>query len=272
MERRARPPRRQPPSAGDNGAAKPAVAVSAPTRKAGLWEQTMHMGQMTQTTKMCLDELTEQKMKWWATEGRAEKGENPCSEQAVTPKLGGGWTFHSVCKMGESGTITSNGEATGDFGSHYTVKITSVTAGSSMPQANGTHEMTMEGTWKGACPAGMKGGDIQLANGMTFNPADSAHMGGMTGHEAGRPNRLPHRHRQAPRPGPRNGQGRPPGAGSGRTQRVRFLPLIPANAGTQMGWLESRLYGLGVLPTVASQLGDLGPGIRRDERHLRAGA
>ncbi|MGZ6013623.1 MAG: DUF3617 family protein [Caulobacteraceae bacterium] len=159
-------------------AAKPAVAVSAPTRKPGLWEQTMHMGQMTQTTKMCLDETTEQKMKWWATENRGEKGENPCTEQAVTQKLGGGWTFHSVCKMGDSGTITSNGEASGDFGSHYTVKITSVTTGSAMPQANGTHEMTMEGTWKGACPAGMKGGDIQLANGMTFNASDGPAMAG----------------------------------------------------------------------------------------------
>jgi len=166
-------------------ASKPAAALAVPTRKAGLWEQTMHMGQMAQTTKMCLDDATEQKMKWWATEQRGEKGENPCSEQAVTPKLGGGWTFHSVCSMGSAGKIVSDGEATGDFGSHYTVKITSVTTGSSYPQANGTHEMTMEGSWKGACPAGMKGGDIQLANGMTFNPADSAHMGGLTGHGPG---------------------------------------------------------------------------------------
>jgi len=172
-------------AAGAPEAAKPAAAVTAPTRKAGLWEQTMHMREMTQTTKMCLDDATEQKMKWWATEQRGAKGDNPCTEQAVTPKLGGGWTFHSVCKMGESGTIVSDGEATGDFGSHYTVKVTSVTTGSSMPQANGTHEMTMEGTWKGPCPAGMKGGDIQLANGMTFNPTDTAHMGGLTGHGPG---------------------------------------------------------------------------------------
>jgi hypothetical protein len=165
-------------------ASKPAAAMSAPTRKAGLWEQSMNLGKMTQTMKMCIDEATEQKMKWYATESRAG-ADNPCTEQSVKPKLGGGWTFHSVCKMGESGTIVSDGDATGDFGSHYTVKVTSVTTGSSMPQANGTHEMTMEGTWKGACPAGMKGGDIQLANGMTFNPTDTAHMGGMTGHGPG---------------------------------------------------------------------------------------
>jgi len=173
------------PATGDNGSSKPAAALTTPTRRAGLWEQTMHMREMTQTTKMCLDDATEQKMKWWATEQRADKSENPCTEQSVTPKLGGGWSFHSVCKMGESGTITSNGEATGDFGSHYTLKITSVTTGSSYAQANGTHEMTMEGTWKGACPAGMKGGDIQLANGMTFNATDGAHMGGLKGHGPG---------------------------------------------------------------------------------------
>jgi hypothetical protein len=42
------------------------------------------------------------------------------------------------------------------------VKATTVTSGSSMPQANGTHAMELTATWEGPCPAGMKPGDMTL--------------------------------------------------------------------------------------------------------------
>lgn len=153
-------------------ASAPAAPMSVPTRKSGLWEQTMNLTKMTQTIRMCVDEASEAKMKWWATENR--RGGVDCSEQAVTPKLGGGWSFHSVCKMGDSGTVTSDGEATGDFGSHYKVDVTSTTSGSAMAQANGVHKIEIEATWKGPCPADMKGGDIEMPGGMKINMVDAA--------------------------------------------------------------------------------------------------
>ena len=158
------------PAAGE--AAKPASADlggSPPSRKAGLWEQTMAFNGMKQTLKMCIDEATEQKAHWWATERRGRSGEVNCPEQSFHRNLTGGWTIHSVCHEGNGMTVTSDGTASGDFGQSYHVEMTSVTTGSSIPEANGTHKMVMDGAWKGPCPAGMKGGDMELPGGMKMN-------------------------------------------------------------------------------------------------------
>ncbi|HLZ75841.1 DUF3617 domain-containing protein [Phenylobacterium sp.] len=155
--------------------------MGLPSRKAGLWEQTLISDRsdkaggdkgIRQTISMCLDAAFDQKMKLWGSQaGRSAEGKPNCSEERITQHLGGGWDFHAVCAMGESGTVTSDGQATGDFGSHYTVNVTSTTAGSPMAQANGVHKMSIEGTWKGPCPADMKPGDMRMGNGMTINMA-----------------------------------------------------------------------------------------------------
>jgi hypothetical protein len=132
-----------------------------------------------QSIRMCLDAATEQKMKWWGS--NAGPGKRDCQQQSFHPHLGGGWDFHSVCNMGESGTVTSDGAMRGDFGSHYTVELTSNTTGSPMPQANGSHKMTIEATWTGPCPADMKPGDMELPGGMRINTT----TGGPAGLHAG---------------------------------------------------------------------------------------
>ena len=175
-------------TAADATATAPASSAPTPSgppsRKAGLWEQTMSSDRMNQTIKMCLDDATDSKMKWW---GSQERGKTNCDEEKITPHLGGGWDFHSVCKMGESGTITSDGQATGDFNSHYTVTVNSTTAGSPMPQANGPHKMTIDAVWKGACPAGWRAGDMELpgAGGMRINMVDAIEGKGPMGAAAG---------------------------------------------------------------------------------------
>ena len=155
---------------------KPVASAGAPMtpppRKPGLWEQKMATSAgVSQAMKMCLDESVEQKMKWWGSQARG--GKSDCEEQTITPHAGGGWDFHAVCKMGESGTVTSDGQATGDFNSHYKVEINSVTTGSPMAQANGAHKSTLEATWMGPCPDGMRAGDMQMSNGMTINVVDA---------------------------------------------------------------------------------------------------
>jgi hypothetical protein len=147
-------------------AATPAAPATPPSRKAGLWEQKISTDKISQTMKMCLDAAADQKMKWW---GSQAPGKSNCEQQSITPHLGGGWDFHAVCAMGESGTVTSDGSATGDFSSHYKVEVTSVTSGSPMAQANGTHKATIEATWTGPCPADMKPGDMELPGGMKIN-------------------------------------------------------------------------------------------------------
>ncbi|WP_310538771.1 DUF3617 family protein [Phenylobacterium sp.] len=141
-----------------------ASAVSPPKRKPGLWAQTISTNGMTQTMKLCLDEATEAKMTVWGQQA----GKDICAKNTVTPAPGG-WTFVSECDMGQAGKVATTGKATGDFNSKYVIKATSVTTGSTMAQANGTHEMEMTGTWEGACPANMKPGDMTLPNGMTMN-------------------------------------------------------------------------------------------------------
>jgi hypothetical protein len=156
--------------------AAPSGPMALPPRKAGLWEQTVTSEKMHQTISMCIDAALDQKMKIWGS----QNGKSQCGEEKITPHLGGGYDFHAVCAMGESGTVTSDGQATGDFGSHYTVDVTSTTAGSPMPQANGVHKISIAATWKGPCPADMKPGDMMLPGGMKLNMAD-AMSGGPAG-------------------------------------------------------------------------------------------
>ena len=147
----------------ETGEAKPAAAAipsmtTPPSRKPGLWSQTIASADANQTMKVCLDADTDAKMSVW---GQA-MGKDMCSKNSFS-RTPGGWSFESVCAMGEAGTITSKGTVTGDFNSAYKVKISSTTTGSSMPQANGAHEMSLNAKWEGACPAGMKGGDVRIS-------------------------------------------------------------------------------------------------------------
>jgi len=153
---------------GEPAAAKaPAGPMTPPKRKAGLWAQTMVAQGMTQTTKFCTDAAVEAKMSVWGQ----QMGQDMCAKNLITPAAGG-WSFESECDMGQGGKVATKGSATGDFNSRYVIKATSVTTGSAMPQANGTHEMQMTAAWEGPCPAGMKPGDMQLPGGMTVNIAN----------------------------------------------------------------------------------------------------
>lgn len=182
------------PAAGE--AAKTASAeapgpAGPPTRKAGLWEQTISSDKVHQTIRMCVDEASEQKAKWWRSEGRRGSGTSDCAEQKVTRSLTGGWTIHAVCKT-EGMTVTTDGTATGDFGNNYHVELTSVTTGSSIPEANGTRKMAMDGAWKGPCPAGWAGGDMEV-NGMRVNVLNpqAGPAGGPPGMPAMKPGHMP---------------------------------------------------------------------------------
>ena len=148
-------------------AIKPA-AITMPERRAGLWEQSMTAEKMSQVTQLCLDETVGKRLSAFGQQA----SKTPCEKNAVTPKLGGGWEFSSVCDLGAAGRIESHGVATGDLSSHYVVDISSTTTGAAMPQANGDHKMKLEATWKGACPADMRPGDMSMPGGMKINMVD----------------------------------------------------------------------------------------------------
>jgi hypothetical protein len=155
---------------------KPMASAAMPHRKPGLWSQTMATRGMTQTSKICIGADTDTKMSAW---GQA-MGKSACSKNDFHPTATG-WAFTSECDMGEAGHISSKGEATGDFNGGYTMKVTSVTTGSSMPQANGSHDMTLQAKYEGACPADMRPGDITMnmpgmKGGMKINVEQMAAM------------------------------------------------------------------------------------------------
>jgi hypothetical protein len=132
-----------------------------PARKPGLWTiSTSSMGR-AQEIKTCLDAATDKEMSAWGQ----QVSKDLCPKNEVGPTAGG-WRFDSVCNAPSGGTMTTTGTATGDFNSKYVVKATTVTTGSPMAQANGTHEMTMTATWSGPCPAGMNPGDMMMPGGV----------------------------------------------------------------------------------------------------------
>ena len=145
-------------------ASAPAGPIAPPKRKPGLWSQTVTSQGSTQTMTLCLDEATEAKLTVWGGQATADM----CPKNVMTAAPGG-FAFESECNLGGAGKIATKGVATGDFNSKYVIKATSVTTGSSMAQANGTHDMEMTGEWKGACPAGAKPGDMTLPGGVTMN-------------------------------------------------------------------------------------------------------
>lgn len=151
-------------SASGGSVSTSAGPVAMPKRRPGLWSHTVSSAGSTQTMQVCIDPDTDAKMSVW---GQAVSKDR-CSKNAFAATANG-YAFESECDLGNMGHVVSKGSVTGDFGSAYTVKTTSTTTGSSMPQANTTSEMTLTAKWQGACPAGMKGGDVTLPGGMKIN-------------------------------------------------------------------------------------------------------
>lgn len=159
-------------AASAEGAAKPAAATASvpagpaamPSRKPGLWKQTVSTAGMTQTSTLCLDKAVESKLAVWGAGASKER----CQETAIAPAPGG-WSFTSACDMGTGGRTTTEGVVTGDFNTSYKVEASSRTEGAAAPQMNGPHKMVMQATWQGPCPADMKPGDMALPNGMKIN-------------------------------------------------------------------------------------------------------
>lgn len=154
-------------------ASAPAGPLAAPKRKPGLWLQTMTSTAGSQETKLCLDEATEAKMTVW---GQAAS-KDICAKNEITPAAGG-WRIESECDFGEAGKNVTTGTISGDFNTKYVLKMTTTTTGAKTLQMNGTQEMEMTGVWQGACPAGMKAGDMTLPGGAKININDVAALGG----------------------------------------------------------------------------------------------
>ncbi len=146
-------------------AAQPAM----PSRKAGLWKQTIASSkagkaQPPMVSTICMDASVDKAMSVFGQNA----GQSSCSGNTVS-RTPAGYKFASVCKFPGAGTITSQGTASGDFHRNYTVIMNSVTTGASMAAMNGATATTITATWSGACPAGTKPGDMTMPGGIKVN-------------------------------------------------------------------------------------------------------
>jgi len=156
------------------GEAEKSASVEAPTpapmqtpaRKEGLWKHTMTSdGGAANTVRICTNAETEKKVAWWG--GGMSQG--ACTENTANRGADGAWTFKSVCKGGTAGDSITEGRMTGDFSTRYEVTGSTTTQGSAIPQANGTHTISMTAEWEGPCPEGWIPGDVEVAGGTRMN-------------------------------------------------------------------------------------------------------
>jgi hypothetical protein len=136
------------------GHAGAADTLDAPHRAAGLWElrQVGEGGTVIGLQTLCVDEASEARVNVF---GQIATNVN-CSKYRVEP-TGATWAFEFICGPAEMRT-TSQGTVTGDFASSYVVTMTE-------SDGSMTLSRTIEGTRKGACPAGVAPGALMDENG-----------------------------------------------------------------------------------------------------------
>jgi hypothetical protein len=153
----------------DNRAPAPTPVAALPSPRAGLWrESTLRDGHelgLVGEMRACLD--ADARARLSTLGGRTEKSR--CQNLAVARDADGGYHFSSACDLGLGGHMVTQGELTGDLASRYRVMSRTETSGAILTSMNGRHEIDLEAEYLGPCPAGMKTGDVVIANGMKVN-------------------------------------------------------------------------------------------------------
>ncbi|WP_312161866.1 DUF3617 family protein [Phenylobacterium sp.] len=160
------------------GACQPAAVVDAdgvaranlkrpPPRQPGIWETRVVLGDVVQTTLICIDEKVDRKVDWMGAQGTRET----CSESSITRQDDNSLRFSSVCDMGARGKVTTSGVARGDFSLRYEAEGTQVTTGADLPVTNGVHAVKVTSVWKGPCPKDWRPGDMSVPGGIQYNAA-----------------------------------------------------------------------------------------------------
>jgi hypothetical protein len=148
--------------AGCTGKAPTETASAPPSRRAGLWEQSlMRDGKPGRLggLKICLDAATDRKISVF---GR-HFGQGACQRQ-VTHTPDGVYRFSSTCTLDNGAQVKAMGTATGDFATHYTLHSQVDVTGAPLEPMNGMHEVVINADYQGPCPAGMRPGDVRAGS------------------------------------------------------------------------------------------------------------
>ncbi|MEI9902671.1 MAG: DUF3617 family protein [Asticcacaulis sp.] len=161
------------PPATASDAASPAAAVADAgsynpmTQKPGLWQisQTMtSMGGMKVDTKMCVDAAMGDKMATYGINNQVK--DTDCSNKSIVRSADGADISMTCVANGRTTDLKMHVKKVSDseFSESMDARFTPATAG------HDSMSMTMDGKWLGACPAGMKGGDVRVdTTGVSMN-------------------------------------------------------------------------------------------------------
>jgi len=136
-----------------------------PPRQPGLWETRLAIGDVVQTTLVCIDEKVDRKVDWMGAQGTRDN----CSENSVTRQEDSSLRFASVCDMGARGQVVTRGVAKGDFSLRYEAEGAQVTTGAQLPSANGQRTVKVDAAWKGVCPKEWHPGDMSIPGGVRYD-------------------------------------------------------------------------------------------------------
>jgi hypothetical protein len=129
---------------------------AGPHIEPGLWETGMDVTGIKMTSQMCMDGSEASNRSAFAPPSRdraSAAAERNCEKQDVHP-IAGGYSIDSVCTRQGRVTHTS-GKLLGDFKTHYTMDMTVEDSG------RPAQAMHMESHRVGACPAGMRPGEVR---------------------------------------------------------------------------------------------------------------
>jgi hypothetical protein len=145
-----------------------AQGIDLPARKAGQWELRMvaekPAGTPGMDAQMCLDAATDRDLMDFGL----KMSKDSCKRYDIR-RTGASWVIDAECAMGPIRSATKT-TISGDFQSTVTVRIEGTTEG--MPGAGKGPQatlMTQTARWIGACPEGMRPGDIAMAGGIKMN-------------------------------------------------------------------------------------------------------
>jgi hypothetical protein len=148
-----------------------------PSRKPGLWEMrsTQKAGGKEQiTVQQCADAATDKALQEYGLT-QPKMNRKFCKED-MRNEAGKMLVHTEVCKQSDT-TMTRRIVVSGDFDVAYRVEShTTYDPKPKTPPAN--DDLVADMRWLGACPAGMKGGDMMLPGGMKMNVQDMTAMAG----------------------------------------------------------------------------------------------
>ena len=162
-------------------AAAPASAgPTFPERKAGLWEMRSTPKSGTRDSiviQQCADAATDKALQEYGL-SQPKMNRKFCKEE-MRNEAGKMLVHTEVCRQSET-TMTRRIVMSGDFNAAY--RVESHTAYAPPPKVMPRDDdMVAEMRWLGACPAGMKAGDMTMPGGMKMNIADLTAMASMGG-------------------------------------------------------------------------------------------